>query len=178
MPMKMDMSCDDQASTEMEDLQTARLAQLEALSESARSLNFDYLGVVSPDAREAASRQIADQIRMAIATGGLRAGEMLPSLARLASHYGVARETTKAALAQLRSEGLVWRWQGKETSVRDVSTLGGQHLRVELAEIQEKVHRLKRGLVAIEGVLADLISSLLGDGRQEASGRVDEGRRR
>lgn len=161
----------------MED-QTARLAQVEALSESGRSLDLGYLGVLSPDAHEAASQQIADQIRAAIDAGRLRAGEMLPSQARLASHYGVARETTKAALAQLRNEGLVRSWQGKGTFVRDAGTAGEQHLRDELVRIQEKVHRLKRGIVTIEGALADLISSLSGDGRQEASEHVDEGWRR
>ena len=142
------------------DDQTPRLEQREVLTASASSLNLDHLGTLNPDASEAASQQIANQIRTAIATGQLGAGEMLPSQARLAAHYGVARETTKAALTQLRNEGLVRSWQGKGTFVRGARTAGEQDLRAELAEVHERVHRLKRELVTVDRALTDLLGRL------------------
>lgn len=134
------------------------------LSEPVRNQNLDYLGALDPDAREAASRQIANQIRTAILTGKLQVGEMLPSQPRLASHYGVARETTKAALAQLRNEGLIRSWQGKGTFVQGPRAAEEEHLPTELATIQENVHRLKRELATLDRTLADLIGSLYRDG--------------
>jgi DNA-binding transcriptional regulator YhcF (GntR family) len=139
--------------------------QREVMPDSDDSLNLDHLGTLNPDGDEAASRQIANQIRTAIATGRLGIGEMLPSQARLASHYGVARETTKAALAQLRNEGLVQSWQGKGTFVRGARTAEEQQLWAELVEIQEKVHRLKREFATLDRALTDLIRRLPENGQ-------------
>ena len=142
------------------DDQAPQLEQCDALPAPASSLNLDHLGTLSPDVSEPAWQQIANRIRTAIATGLLGAGEMLPSQARLAAHYGVARETTKAAITQLRNEGLVRSWQGKGTFVRGARTAGEQDLRAELAEIHERVHRLKRELVTVDRALTDLMGRL------------------
>ena len=147
------------------DDQTPRVKQRDVLLDSARKLDLDYLGTLNPDASEAASQQIADQIRTAITAGHLGAGEMLPSQSRLAAHYGVARETTKTALTQLRNEGLVRSWQGKGTFVRSARPAGEQDLRVELGDIHERVHRLKRELVAVDRALTGLLGRLPEDGQ-------------
>ncbi|MBC6461463.1 GntR family transcriptional regulator [Actinomadura sp. HBU206391] len=125
------------------------------MSESGRE--FGYLGVLDPDARQAAWQQIANQIRTAIVTGEIKPGEMLPSQPRLASHYGVARETTKAALAWLRNEGLIQTRQGKGTFVRGSTLPGEYQLRTELMVLYERVGRLSGELAAVEGALASLI---------------------
>ena len=147
------------------DDQPPSLKQRDALPDSASRPNLDHLGILNPDASEAASQQIASQVRTAIVTGQLGAGEMLPSQARLAAHYGVARETAKAALTQLRNEGLVRSWQGKGTFVRSARTAGEQDLRAELAEVHESVHRLKREFVTVDRALTDLLGRLSEDGR-------------
>lgn len=136
--------------------------------DSVGSPELDYLGVVNPDAREAAWQQIANQIRTAILTGQIKAGEMLPSQPRLASHYGVARETTKAALAQLRNEGLILSWQGKGTFVREPRTPEECQLRTELADLHECVRRLSEELATVEGALASLIGSLPAEENQSS----------
>lgn len=64
-----------------------------------------------------ASGQIARQLRTAIESGEYGPGDRLPSQPELASRYGVARETVKAALRLLRNEGLIVSQQGSGTFV-------------------------------------------------------------
>jgi GntR family transcriptional regulator len=63
-------------------------------------------------------RQIASVLRAAIETGGLSAGEKLPSEAQLMGHYGVARMTVRQAIQELRGEGLVIAEHGRGVFVR------------------------------------------------------------
>ncbi|MCX8672444.1 GntR family transcriptional regulator [Bifidobacterium sp. B4001] len=64
-------------------------------------------------------RQIEDQIRSAILTGDLRAGEGLPSLRRLSQELRVSVLTVTRAYTELAQEGLVENIQGKGTFVAD-----------------------------------------------------------
>lgn len=120
----------------------------------------DYLGALILNAPETASQQIAERIRSAILAGLLPPGYLLPSQPRLSSHYGVARETVKAALAQLRREGLIQSHKGKGTYVRGTRTPGEGHLRAELGELQERLRRLRTELITVEGAVAAVIGSL------------------
>ena len=73
----------------------------------------DYLGTLIANAPETAAQQIAEHNRPAILAGLLPPGSLLLSRLRLSEHYGAARETVKAALAQRRREGLIQRdWLG------------------------------------------------------------------
>ncbi len=63
-------------------------------------------------------RQIADQLRAAVAKGGLREGEQLPSETQLMEHYGVARMTVRNALRILQDEGLTTAEHGRGVYVR------------------------------------------------------------
>jgi GntR family transcriptional regulator len=63
-------------------------------------------------------RQIADQLRAAIDSGDLRAGDRLPSEAELTRHYSVARMTARQAIQELRSEGRVVAEHGRGVFVR------------------------------------------------------------
>jgi GntR family transcriptional regulator len=63
--------------------------------------------------------QIADDLREQIRSGALRAGEQLPSEARLCEQYGVSRGTVRQALAALRSDGLLSGGRGRPPVVRD-----------------------------------------------------------
>jgi DNA-binding GntR family transcriptional regulator len=120
----------------------------------------DYLGALILNAPETASQQIAEHIRSAILAGLLPPGYLLPSQPRLSSHYGVARETVKAALGQLRREGLIQSRKGKGTYVRGARTPGEGHLRAELGELQERLRRLRVELIIVEGAVAGVIGSL------------------
>ncbi|WP_432000454.1 GntR family transcriptional regulator [Streptomyces sioyaensis] len=61
---------------------------------------------------------IADDIRNKISTGGIKAGECLPSEAQLACHYAVSTATLRSALSVLQGEGLVEKIHGKGNFVR------------------------------------------------------------
>jgi GntR family transcriptional regulator len=63
--------------------------------------------VVDPQADRPVYKQIADQLRAAIATGALQPGEQVPSEHELVEAYGVARGTARQAIMLLRNEGLI-----------------------------------------------------------------------
>jgi DNA-binding transcriptional regulator YhcF (GntR family) len=78
----------------------------------------DYLGELDPDDPRGPARQIAAKLRAAILTRKLQPGTRLPTQPELANHYGVARETVKAALRQLANDRLLVSRQGSGTFVR------------------------------------------------------------
>lgn len=63
--------------------------------------------------------QLADELRTEILGGRWPAGDPLPSETRLAGQRGVSRDVLRAALAILRSEGLITTVHGGSTYVRD-----------------------------------------------------------
>jgi DNA-binding FadR family transcriptional regulator len=74
--------------------------------------------VVDPQADRPVYKQIADQLRAAIATGVLGPGEQVPSEHDLVSEYGVARGTARQAIMVLRNEGLIEAIHGLGSFVR------------------------------------------------------------
>ena len=66
-----------------------------------------------------AFRRIADALRADIEQGTYPPGSRLPSEADLVSHHGVAKETVRAAIRQLRKEGLVETRKGAGAFVRE-----------------------------------------------------------
>ncbi|WP_256492869.1 GntR family transcriptional regulator [Paenarthrobacter sp. A20] len=62
-------------------------------------------------------------LRRRLADGSLSAGDRLPSEPRLAEELGVSRVSTRTALAQLESEGLISRRRGSGTYVNSVRPL-------------------------------------------------------
>lgn len=79
---------------------------------------MDALGELDPDDPRTPSQQIAHKLRAAILTGKLQPGERLPSQPDLATRYGVARETVKAALRVLQGDRLIISRQGSGSYVR------------------------------------------------------------
>lgn len=71
------------------------------------------------DSHIAMHRQLAQQLRAAIAGGALRPGDRLPSEPELASRSRVSRITARSAVMQLVREGLVVRRQGKGSFVAE-----------------------------------------------------------
>jgi len=63
--------------------------------------------------RTAAYKRIADEIRSCIASGQIRPGDQLPSIAQLSEVYGVSVQPVKYALLVLQTEGLVEGQQGR-----------------------------------------------------------------
>lgn len=71
---------------------------------------------------EPVGRQVASQLRQAIADGLLRAGDPLPSTRVLAQRLGIARSTVVACYLELEGEGLVSSSHGAGTFVTGVLT--------------------------------------------------------
>src|SRR4051794_1947379 len=63
-------------------------------------------------------RQVADELREAIASGEIAPGEPLPSVRALSQRYEVTNVTASRAVDLLRSEGLVDTQLGRGTFVR------------------------------------------------------------
>lgn len=89
--------------------------------------------------------QIAAAIRQAIAAGGVRAGDELPSARQLAADLGVHWNTVARAYRRLADEGLVRGGHGRRTIVEDPA-------RRRLAPRQQTRARLRAQL---RTVLAD-----------------------
>ena len=66
--------------------------------------------------------QLVDQIRHAAASGGLRAGEPLPSIRPLAEELRVNRNTIAKAYAELESQGIIESIPGKGCFLKNGSS--------------------------------------------------------
>ncbi len=69
--------------------------------------------VIQPQGTLAIYEQIVNQLKSAIVTGELKAGEALPSIRSLAGDLGVSVITTKRAYDELEKEGLIRSVAGK-----------------------------------------------------------------
>lgn len=105
-------------------------------------------------------RQIADDIRMAIAAGEFSASGKLPGEIALAERFGVNRHTVRSAIAALQSEGIVKATPGRGTEVltpkrltmpisrrtRFSAGLGGQAQRPELTYVGSRLAQADRSI--------------------------------
>jgi GntR family transcriptional regulator len=85
--------------------------------------------------------QLVDQIRYAAASGGMRAGETLPSIRPLAEELRVNRNTVAKAYAELESQGVIETLPGKGCFLKDTNTPFTKQVRQKLLvkEIDEAV---------------------------------------
>ena len=74
--------------------------------------------------------ELAEILRAQITSGQIQPGQRLPSEATLAQTYGVATKTARAALMQLRNEGLA-------QSVRGYGVVVREHVEPELVYVDE-----------------------------------------
>ena len=78
--------------------------------------------VILPQGTMAIYEQIVNQLKNAIVTGELKAGEALPSIRSLAAELGVSVITTKRAYEELEKEGLIGSVAGKGFYVCEYNT--------------------------------------------------------
>ncbi|HPY29699.1 MAG TPA: GntR family transcriptional regulator [Verrucomicrobiota bacterium] len=85
--------------------------------------------------------QLVDQVRYAAASGGLRAGEALPSVRQLAEELRVNRNTVAKAYTELESQGIIETVPGKGCFLKDGNTPFTKAVRQKLLlkEIDEAV---------------------------------------
>jgi DNA-binding GntR family transcriptional regulator len=94
-----------------------------------------------------AYQQVADDLRRQIAEGELEVGSAIPSTAQLTRQYGVSTTVARAAVARLRSDGIVVGQPGKGVFVRATpEAAAGQAVSVEtLSERVELLGKLYEG---------------------------------
>ncbi len=80
--------------------------------------------------------QLVDQVKAAVASGALRAGETLPSIRPLAEDLRVNRNTVAKAYSELENQGVIETIAGKGCFVRETSSPLRKAARLErLAEV-------------------------------------------
>ena len=85
--------------------------------------------------------QLVDQVRYAAASGGLHAGEPLPSVRQLAEELRVNRNTIAKAYAELESQGVIETIPGKGCFLKNGNTPFTKSVRQKLLvkEVDEAV---------------------------------------
>jgi len=104
--------------------------------------------------------QLVDQIRYAAASGGLRAGEPLPSIRPLAEELRVNRNTVAKAYTELESHGIIETIAGKGCFLKANNTPFTKTVRHKLllTEIDEAVvtaHHLQVDRKAFEALVGE-----------------------
>ncbi|GAA4536617.1 winged helix-turn-helix domain-containing protein [Pseudonocardia xishanensis] len=101
--------------------------------------------------------QVAGELRRAIRTGTYPVGSTLPSTAQLTRSFDVSTTVVRAAIRELRDEGLVFGQPGKAVYVAaepaDVDELPGdlaQQVRELSANLNAAIHSLNQRVAALE----------------------------
>jgi GntR family transcriptional regulator len=76
--------------------------------------------------------QVVDQVKAAVASGSLRAGETLPGIRPLAESLRVNRNTIAKAYTELETQGVILTAAGKGCVVRDGSSPYRKDVRLDL----------------------------------------------
>lgn len=76
-------------------------------------------------------RQLVEQVKVALLTGTLRAGAMLPSIRDLARTVGVTEAVVRRAYGELADQGIVTAWHGKGVQVNERLTYDRSQALVE-----------------------------------------------
>jgi GntR family transcriptional regulator len=115
--------------------------------------------------------QILDQVRHTLKVGGLRSGERLPTVRRLAEDLEIAPNTVVKAYSELQREGLVVSRPGVGTVVAEGIEEVSRERRIE--EVFERLRALARDAAALGISEDDLWASL--DSEFERMPRGTEG---
>ena len=110
--------------------------------------------IISSVSGEPIYEQIKNQIRSAVMSGELEAGEALPSLRKLAKELRVSVLTVTRAYNELADEGVVQNLQGKGTFVMDK---GNELMRRQLeTQVRENLAEAIRAAKADDIALSEL----------------------
>jgi len=117
--------------------------------------------------------QIKEQMRLAIATGVIRAGEQLPTVRDLAADLRVNPNTIARVYRELQAEGLLTSLQGSGTFVADGA------LALVDQQTGDLVRQKMRGVIALGmgvGMSYEQMRELFGEMTEEADGARVVGR--
>lgn len=99
-----------------------------------------------------AYRQVADDLRTKIRDGRYSPGDVLPSTAQLMEAYTVSVTVVRAAINQLRAEGLVIGQPGKGVFIADTASASLED--DDLVEIRRQILALRSELIKLNDRLA------------------------
>jgi GntR family transcriptional regulator len=109
-----------------------------------------------------AYRRVADDLRRQIKEGALPPGAQLPTVTQLMAGYDVSSTVVKAAINQLKIEGLVVGQQGKGVFVRERTKESDADQSPEFTEVMGELktmrgdlEQLNRRLARVEELVAD-----------------------
>jgi len=116
--------------------------------------------------------QLVDQVRYAAASGGLKAGEPLPSIRPLAEELRVNRNTVAKAYAELESQGVIETRPGRGCFLKENNSPFTKHVRQKLLlkEVDEAVVAAHHLQVDREAFL-ELVRERLGYFESKVSGK-------
>lgn len=89
-----------------------------------------------------AYQQVADDLRRRIAAAELPVGSAIPSTAKLSQAYGISVTVVRAAVAQLRADGLVVGQPGKGVFVRATPEAVARQA-VSIEDLSEQIGQLR-----------------------------------
>ena len=117
--------------------------------------------VLSPSSPDPMYKQVADQIKDAIASGDLKPNEKLPSIREMSDSLKISVITTKRAYLDLEKEGFTLTRAGLGTFVADVDRkiLRQEKLneyRTELTRILESGHKFGIGAKDIQQLIEEI----------------------
>lgn len=118
--------------------------------------------VIRPQGTMAIYEQIVNQLKNAIVTGDLKAGEALPSIRKLASDLQVSVITTKRSYEELEKEGLIRSRAGKGFYVCEYNQdyLKEKQLMVLEKRLAEVLDECKSAGLSTEEIL-EMVQTLL-----------------
>ena len=107
---------------------------------------------------EPAYQQVANDLRRQIRKGSMPAGHRLPSTSQLMATYGHSSTVIKAAINELRADGLVVGQQGKGVFVREPSGAGERPtgsdqfrtLMAQVKSLRDEVRHVNERLAVVE----------------------------
>jgi GntR family transcriptional regulator len=113
-----------------------------------------------------AYQQVADDLRQRIASGEFPVGSAIPSTAKLASTHGVSITVIRAAVAQLRVDGVLVGQPGKGVFVRSTPEAAAERA-ATIDDLSGQLDELRAELRRIESARRDETASELAALRQE-----------
>ena len=108
-----------------------------------------------------AYQQVAHDLRRRIAEGEFPVGSAIPSTAELTRTYGVSTTVVRAAVAQLRAEGLLVGQPGKGVFVRSTPEAAAERA-ATVDDLSRQVEQLRAELRRAESARRDEVAAEIG----------------
>jgi GntR family transcriptional regulator len=113
-----------------------------------------------------AYQQVADDLRRRIASAEFPVGSAIPSTAKLTRTYGVSSTVVRAAVSQLRANGLLVGQPGKGVFVR-ATPEGVTERTATVEDLSKQVEELRAELGRIESLRRDEVAGEIAELREQ-----------